>query len=626
MQIKCDNFSIKIQTEDKGFDKFFFDYPRAAGKELVSKGCYLRPFKINLSTLSKFVHNNCNTILTKSQRKSCYNNLGDKMKKKISLLIIVGILLISSISMAANVEAIGSLQKLTLNEKDTGIVGFNIEDYNYYRLRDLAKILKTENLNFSLKGDSKEIFINLNETYDETETNPLENKVGVKKNALAKTMAIKITKDQETKIENLKVYNIDDYNYFKLRDVGKLLDFDVEYHEGRNEAQIFTKKTPIETPAPKPEPKPIGRVILGNERLLSEYSHLIKGKNVGLITNQTGIDSRGARTVDKLVNYPETNLIAIYSPEHGLDGIQKAGAYVPSYTDERLNLPVYSLYGATREPSKAMLKGIDVLIFDIQDIGSRTYTYVSTMNYAMKAASKEGIKFVVLDRPNPLGGKIVEGFMLENKYKTFVGVDNMPMAHGMTIGELAKYYNRQINADLEVIPMINWSRSMIWQDTGLPFAQTSPNIPNLESAFNYMATGIGDGTGLGQGDKFTWVGGKTIDSNEFARRLNSYNLPGIKFTPESKNDRGGVRLTITDYHLFNPQLTGTYILATANQIGEINIPRENDGKIPMFEKIHGSDKMGNALLRKANPEEIVNEYQRELEQFKNIRKQYLIYN
>lgn len=549
------------------------------------------------------------------------------MKKKIITLIIVGILMISSVSMASNnVEALGSPQKLTLNHKDTEIIGFNISDYNYYRLRDLAKILKSEGFNFSLWGDNKEIKINQNEIYDEKETSPLENKVGLKKTAIPKTMTISVSKDGETNRTILRAYNIDGYNYFKLRDVGELLSFDVKYEESKNEAQMFTKKTLPAPSTPPTTPKPVGKVILGNERLIGEFSHLIRGKNVGLITNQTGIDSNGIRTVDKLVEFPETKLLAIYSPEHGLDGKQKAGAYVSSYKDEKLNLPVYSLYGSTREPSKAMLRGIDVLIFDIQDIGSRTYTYVSTMNYAMKAAKKEGIKFVVLDRPNPLGGEIVEGFMLEDKYKTFVGVDNMPMAHGMTIGELAKYYNRSIGADLEVIPMINWSRSMIWQDTGLPFAQTSPNIPNLESAFNYMAAGIGDGTGLGQGDKFTWVGGKKIDSQTFARKLNAYNLPGIRFTPENKGERGGVRLTITDYHKFNPQLTGTYVLATANQIGDINIPRENNKVIPMFEKIHGSDRMGNALLRKANPEEIVNEYQRELEQFKNIRKQYLIYN
>lgn len=549
------------------------------------------------------------------------------MKKKIFALVIIMMMLISSISMASSdVEAIGSPQKLTLNRKDTGIIGFNIEDYNYYRLRDLAKILKTENFNFSLWGDDKEIRVNKNEKYDVSEVYLLQNTAGLIKSAKPKTMKLQVTNGGEIEVYQVNVYNIDGYNYFKLRDVGKYLGFEVEYQEEKNEAQIFATANNLETPAPLTTPGSTGKVVLGNERILLEYEHLIKGKRLGLITNQTGIDSKGLRTVDKLFHYPYGDLIAIYSPEHGLDGKQKAGAYVSSYTDTTLNLPVYSLYGATREPSKEMLKDVDVLIFDIQDIGSRTYTYVSTMNYAMKAAKKEGIKFVVLDRPNPLGGEIVEGYMLEDKYKTFVGVDKMPMAHGMTAGELAKYYNRDIGVDLEIVPMENWTRKMIWQDTGLPFAQTSPNIPNLESAFNYMAAGIGDGTGVVQGDKFTWVGGKGIDSYEFARRLNAYDLPGIRFTPENKDDKGGVRLTITDYHQFNPQKTGTYVLATANQIADIKIPVETNGVIPMFEKIHGSDKMGNALRRKLDPEEIVREYQRELEEFKNLRRQYLIYN
>lgn len=526
----------------------------------------------------------------------------------------------------SGVEAIGSPQNLTLNKKETGIVGFNIKDYNYYRIRDIAKILKREGFNFSLWGDDKEIRANKNEIYDETETYPAENTRGLKKTALPKEITLYVVNGGEMDIFGVKVYNIDGYNYFKLRDLGKYLGFDVDYDEAKNEAQIFAGANYLESryqttsTTLKNE-----KVILGNERLMGEYSHLIKGKNLGLITNQTGIDSQGKRTVDKLFKYPDANLVAIYSPEHGLDGKQEAGAYVDSYMDTELSLPVYSLYGVTREPSSEMLKGIDVLIFDIQGIGSRTYTYISTMNYAMKAAKKHNIDFVVLDRPNPLGGEIVEGYMLEDKYKTFVGVDKMPMAHGMTIGELAKYYNRDIGVKLEVVPMVNWKRSMIWQDTGLPFAQTSPNIPNIESAFNYMATGIGDNTGLGQGDKFTWVGAKGIDSEEFAKHLNAYNLPGVRFTPEDKNDKGGVRLIITDYHLYNPQKTGTYILATANLMGAIEIPEEKDGVIPMFEKIHGSDKMGNALRRGLSPEQIVAEYQRELEEFKNIRKQYLIY-
>lgn len=526
------------------------------------------------------------------------------------------LLLIPNITQAAEeVEGIGSFQKLVLNGDETSVVGYNIDDYNYYRLRDLASLFKKKDFHFSLWGDMDKIVVNFDEAYDEEEFYPENIIPGQKEKALKKTMDLELIKDNIRSTKKVNTYNINGYNYFKLRDLGKLFSLDVEYDGENNNALVFLKN----------EKKEISdRVVLGNERLIEEYSYLIDGKNIGLITNQTGIDSKGVRTVDKLNNYKNTNLLAVYSPEHGLDGKQKAGAYVSSYFDDFINLPVYSLYGKTREPSSDMLRGIDVLIFDIQDIGSRTYTYVSTMNYGMKAAAKKGIPFVILDRPNPIGDK-VEGFMLEDKYKTFVGVDTMPMSHGMTIGELGKFYNRNIGVDLYVVEMKNYDRDMIWQDTNLPFSQTSPNIPNLKSAFNYMATGIGDGTGLGQREKFDWVGAKGIDSYEFSEKLNSYNLPGVKFIPETKNDRGGVRLEITDYHLYNPQRTGTYILATGNLMTDLNIPREEDGVIPMFEKIHGSSKMGDALLRKMKPEDIEKLYEDEVYNFKEIRKPYLIY-
>lgn len=368
------------------------------------------------------------------------------------------------------------------------------------------------------------------------------------------------------------------------------------------------------------------KTILGNERLLSEFSYLIDNKNVGLITNQTGINSRYEKTVDVLYNYKKTNLTSIYSPEHGLDGKHKAGEYVSSYTDYRLNLPVYSLYGKTREPSDDMLKNVDVLIFDMQDIGSRTYTYISTLNYSMRAAKKYNKKIVVLDRPNPLGGQIVDGYIAKDKYLTFVGVDNLPIQHGMTVGELAKYFNRKINCDLFVVPMKNYSRDMIWQDTNLPFEQTSPNIPNIQSVFGYIATGMGEGTSVGQGDKFTWVGSSGIDSNKFASKLNSYGIEGITFLPENKGSRGGVRLIITDYKKINPTKIAIFVLSTANDMKNITIPTEKNNIIPMFEKIWGSDEFGIALKQKLSPEEIIQSYQYELELFKKERLNYLIYN
>lgn len=384
----------------------------------------------------------------------------------------------------------------------------------------------------------------------------------------------------------------------------------------RSENTQITK--PVQVPSNQ-------KVILGNERLFTEYRHLIEGKKVGIVTNQTGVDSKGVRTVERLSQTSYTTLVAAYSPEHGLDGKAAAGKYVSSYQDRTLGIPVYSLYGSTREPSLKMLQGIDVMIFDMQDIGSRTYTYMSTLNYVMRACAKYNIPLIVLDRPNPLGGTIVEGHIAKDKYLTFVGVDNLPLAHGMTCGELANFFNRKIHANITVIPMKGYRRSMVWQDTGLPFVMTSPNIPDIESAFLYMATGMGEGTGLGQANKFHWVGGKNMDSKRFAQELNTSNLPGVYFEAKQIGNRGGVNVIITDYRTFNPSKTGMYALAIANQQANISIPRQTGKTIPMFEKLFGSDEMGKMLLQKKSGEEIVQSYQQELNQFKLERKQYLLY-
>lgn len=280
-------------------------------------------------------------------------------------------------------------------------------------------------------------------------------------------------------------------------------------------------------------------VKLGNEVLLESYCHLIDGKKVGLVTNQTGVDSRGISFIDILVATGRTKLIALYAPEHGIDGTARAGAWVDSYRHPRYDIPVYSLYGSTRMPTYEMLLKIEVLLFDIQDIGARSYTYMSTLQYCLVAAEKYKKPLIVLDRPNPLGGLIVEGPVLEDPYKSFLGVDNLPMAHGMTAGELALFFNRHIGADLTVIPMESYHRAMAFLDTGLPFVQTSPNIPDLSSAYGYMATGLGEGTGVFQADKFRWIGGKGLDAVRFAELLNGAGLPGVLFVPEVRGTAGG---------------------------------------------------------------------------------------
>ncbi|MFT9848457.1 DUF1343 domain-containing protein [Aneurinibacillus sp. REN35] len=363
---------------------------------------------------------------------------------------------------------------------------------------------------------------------------------------------------------------------------------------------------------------------LGNEVFLEKYASLLDGKRVGLITNQTGVNSKGISTITVLSTYPNASLTALYSPEHGIDGKAKAGAYVESSMHPTLHIPIYSLYGKTRMPSASMLANIDVLVFDMQDIGARSYTYMSTLNYAMKAAKQNQKPIIVLDRPNPLGGLIVDGPVLEDKYKTFVGVDNLPMTHGMTAGELAQFFNRLIGAKLHVIPMEGYTRSMIYQDTGLRWVQSSPLMPNLQSVFGYNATGLGEGTGIFQADAFTWIGGKGINSQKYAALLNKAKLPGVTFLPEKRGSAGGVRLKITNYRTFNPAKTGIYALAYARSLNKFKVPKSGKS-IVMFDKIMGTNKIGLYLSQGLSPQQIEAKYALQLSKFKQERKQYLIY-
>ncbi len=365
---------------------------------------------------------------------------------------------------------------------------------------------------------------------------------------------------------------------------------------------------------------------LGNEVFMSngQYHKLIEGKRIGLITNQSGVTSTGESMIDLLANDSSTRLVALYGPEHGIDGTARAGEYVQSYIHPELDIPVYSLYGPNRMPTGEMLEGVDMLIFDIQDIGARTYTYKSTLNYCMVAAEKYNKKIIVLDRPNPVGGTIVAGPVLEDPFKSFVGIDNLPMAHGMTIGELAKYFNRKIGADLTVVPMEGYGRKMIYQDTGLNWVATSPNIPDIESVFGYMATGLGEGTGIRQRDTFNWIGGKGINSAEYARLLNGANLPGVRFIADPRGEEGGVKLDIFDFHKFNPAKTGIYALTYAHRLTGFKVPKSG-AQVVMFDKVMGTDKFGRYLEQGLTPQQIESKFAPALEEFKKERTKYLIY-
>lgn len=321
------------------------------------------------------------------------------------------------------------------------------------------------------------------------------------------------------------------------------------------------------------------QVKVGIDRLFEDrYASLLKGKRIGLITNQTGVNQQLDTTVDVLKANAKAKgytLVALFAPEHGIDGSAYAYQTIEQSKDAD-NLPIYSLYGDTHRPTPEMLKGINLLIYDIQDIGARSYTYIATMFYAMEEAAKKGITFMVLDRPNPINGTMVDGPMLDEKWRSSVGYINVPYCHGMTVGELARYFNGEyeIGCKLEVVPMQGWKRQMTFQDTGLPWIPTSPYIPEATTPFFYPTTGIlGElklvNIGIGYTLPFKVVGAPWIDAQKFAEQLNSQNFAGVHFEPfyfrpiygrYAKEACQGVLICITDSAKFKPVSTQYLIL------------------------------------------------------------------
>lgn len=316
------------------------------------------------------------------------------------------------------------------------------------------------------------------------------------------------------------------------------------------------------------------KVKVGIDRLMQdEYSKLLKGKRIGLITNQTAMNHEFKSTADVLKSNATSKgykLIALFAPEHGINGISSASQKIDDAKDAD-KLPIYSLHGKTQRPTDEMLKNITLMIFDIQDIGSRSYTYINTMFYAMEEAAKRGISFMVLDRPNPINGITVDGPMLEEKWRSFLGYIDVPYCHGMTVGELAKYFNSEykIGCKLDVIPMQGWNRQMSFHDTGLQWIPTSPYIPESTTPFFYPTTGIiGElrlvNIGIGYTLPFKVIGAPWIDAVSFAKQLNTQKFPGVHFEPIhyrpmhgrfSKEDCQGVLIQITDPLVYKPVST-----------------------------------------------------------------------
>ncbi|WP_376776471.1 exo-beta-N-acetylmuramidase NamZ family protein [Bacillus stratosphericus] len=378
-------------------------------------------------------------------------------------------------------------------------------------------------------------------------------------------------------------------------------------------------------------------VKTGIETLLSSHLSWLKGKKVGLITNPTGIDANMKSSVDLLFEHPSIKLTALYGPEHGVRGDAQAGEGVESYTDEKTGLPVYSLYGKTRKPTPDMLKNVDVLLFDIQDVGARYYTYIYTMAYAMEAAKENDIPFVVLDRPNPIGGLKVEGPVLEPEQTSFVGLYPIPLRHGMTTGELAHMFNKEfhIYADVTVIKMKNWKRSLSFDDTKLPFVLPSPNMPTVDSTFVYPATGLIEGTNVSEGrgttKPFELIGAPYINSNKLADHLNRLKLKGIQFRPVSftptfsKHARTlshGVQLYVTDRSSFEAVKTGLSIIKAIHDLYPNDFQFLQTGN---FDKLIGNDWMKEEINQGTSVKHIMKRYHHDLKTFEKIRKKYLIY-
>ncbi len=392
---------------------------------------------------------------------------------------------------------------------------------------------------------------------------------------------------------------------------------------------------PPETPPPDPQKLDVRP---GIDVFLANPPAAVRGKRIGLITNQTGVDRAGTLGIDRLAASDAVELVALFSPEHGIRGAAAPGEKIASGTDERTGLPIHSLYGDTRKPTPQMLRGIEALVFDIQDVGSRTYTYVYTMALGMQAAAEARIPFVVLDRPNPIGGTRVEGNLLDTAYATFVGMYPIPVRHGLTAGELARLFNREfgIGADLTVVPAEGWTRGAWFDATGLPWVAPSPNIPRLESAIHYPGTVFFEGTNLsagrGSSHPFEQVGAPWLDAAEVAREMNGRALPGVRFeavafTPARPGDGKfdgvplrGVRLVVTDREAYRPVSTSLILVDAVFRRHREQFRWAQSH----FDRLAGTDRLRKAIEAGTLDEEL-RAWDADAARFEDVRRPYLLY-
>lgn len=384
-------------------------------------------------------------------------------------------------------------------------------------------------------------------------------------------------------------------------------------------------------------------VQIGLETLLHDQRAVVAGQRVGVIACAASVDSRLDSSVARLFNQPGIHLTALYGAEHGLRGEAQAGQHVTTYEDAVTGLPVHSLYGATVRPTPDMLADVDTLLYDLQDGGLRFYTFLSTLAVVMQAAAENGKRVLVLDRPAPLTGAVVEGGMLHPDYTSFVGIYPLPIRYGMTAGEIAQYMNdvHGIGCDLTVIPMRGWSRAMWHDETGMPFVPPSPNIPTLSALTAYTGTCLIEGTNLSEGRgttrPFEYLGAPYIDAPAFADALNRLERPGVRFRPVyfvptfskySGEVCAGVHLYITDRATYEPVATALHLIATARRLYPDHFAwREpwSEGARRPIDLLTGGDLVRQHFNADGSVEALLDQWKEGLDTFEQTRSRYLLY-
>ena len=393
-------------------------------------------------------------------------------------------------------------------------------------------------------------------------------------------------------------------------------------------------------------------VKTGIEVLRDREFEGLKGKRVGLVTNPSGVDRYLNSTVDILYNAPGVELVALYGPEHGVRGDVYAGGHVTDTRDEATGLPVYSIYGSTRKPTPEMLEGIDVMVYDIQDVGVRSYTFISTLGLVMEACAEKDIEVMVLDRPNPLGGNKIEGCYVESGFFSFVSQYEIPYVYGLTVGELAVMINEEgmnrgqkgnqapAHCKLTVIPMEGWTRDMLYEDTALPWVLPSPNIPFKETPMYYAAAGVcGElygfmNIGIGYTLPFQVFGATWLDPEILKSRLESYSLPGVSFRtiyfkPFSGSQKGqlvkGLQYFFTDYESARITETQFYVMQAVAELYPDKKAFEIISGYGLFDKVCGTDYVRTEFQKRYDFTDIKDYWRKDEEAFRELSQRYYIY-